>query len=122
MNKIIYSLLIILVIFTTSYSQVQKINGEKITGNVNWRGTIVIAGDVIIEQKSRLVIEPGTKVLFEPNQDLAKGGSDKTRCEIIVRGTLIARGLPGRKITFSSNSSVPRMGELIRFKGGTSQC
>lgn len=124
MDKINYSLLIILVIFTTSYTQVQKIIGEKITGNVNWRGTIVIAGDVIIEQKSRLVIEPGTKVLFEPNQDLAKSGSDKTRCEIIVRGTLIARGLPGRKIIFSSNSSAPRMGdwysiEFLHIRTGT---
>ncbi|MCK4559466.1 MAG: TonB family protein [Calditrichia bacterium] len=124
MNKINYSLLIILVIFITSYSQVHKINGEKITGNVNWRGTIVIAGDVTIEQKSRLVIEPGTKVLFEPKQDLAKGGSDKTRCEIIVRGTLIARGLPGRKIIFSSNSSAPRMGdwysiEFLHIRTGT---
>jgi len=117
-------LLILFTFFTTSSSQVQRINGVKISGNVNWRGTVVIAGDVIVEKKSRLVIEPGTKILFEPNQDLTKGGTDKTRSEIIVRGTLIARGLPGRKITFSSNSEIPRMGdwyslEFLHLKSGT---
>jgi TonB family protein len=124
MNRIITSLLLLLVLIISSYSQVQRINGQSITGNQTWRGTIIISGDVTIEQKSRLVIEPGTKVLFEPIQDFLNGGNDKTRAEIIVRGTLIARGLPGRKIMFSSNSDVPRMGdwyslEFLHLKGGT---
>jgi len=124
MHKIISILIILLVIFSISYAQVLRINGGNISGNENWSGTVIIAGDVTIEQKSRLVIEPGTKVLFEPNQDLTKSGTDKTRCEIIVRGTLIARGLPGRKITFSSNSANPRMGdwyscEFLHLKSGT---
>jgi TonB family protein len=124
MNQITFTIIMIVTFFASAYSQVHRINGETISGNVSWRGTIVIAGDVIIEQKSRLVIEPGTKVLFEPNQDLTKGGTDKTRSEIIVRGTLIARGLPGRKITFSTNSSTPRMGdwysiEFLHLKTGT---
>ena len=108
----------------TAYSQIQRIEGKTISGNENWRGTIILSGDVVVEQKSRLVIEPGTKVLFEPNQDVTKGGNDKTRSEIIVRGTLIARGLPGRKVTFSSNSNTPRMGdwysiEFLHLKAGT---
>jgi hypothetical protein len=124
MKNINLILLLILVFVSTSHSQVQRINGEKISGNANWQGTVILAGDVIIEQNSRLIIEPGTKVLFEPNQDLTKGGSDKTRSELIVKGTLIARGLPGRKITFSSNSTTPRMGdwysiEFLHLKTGT---
>jgi TonB family protein len=124
MNRIITCLLILLILTISSYSQVQRINGQSITGNQTWRGTILISGDVTIEQKSRLVIEPGTKVLFESNQDFTKGGKDKTRSEIIVRGTLIARGLPGRKIKFSSNSDFPRMGdwyslEFLHLKGGS---
>jgi len=124
MNKFITSLLIILLSFAISFSQVQRITDQTISGNVNWRGTIIISGDVTIEQKSRLVIEPGTIVLFEPNQDDTKSGADKTRSEIIVRGTLVARGLPGRKITFSSNSDSPRMGdwysmEFLHIKSGT---
>ena len=118
------TLLVIPVILTMSYSQVQKIGGTSISGNVNWRGTIIISGDVVVEEKSRLVIEPGTKILFEANQDITKSGTDKTRSEIIVRGTLIARGLPGRKIIFSSNSNIPRMGdwysvEFLHLKTGT---
>jgi TonB family protein len=124
MNKFITSLLILLINFATSYSQVERINGQTISGNMNWRGTIVIAGDVTIEKKSRLVIEPGSKILFEPYTDMTKSGADKTRSELIVRGTLIARGLPGRKITFSSNSDSPRMGdwysmEFLHLKSGT---
>ena len=124
MNKFITSLLIILITISIAHSQVQRIAGQTISGNVNWSGTIIISGDVTIAQKSRLVIEPGTRILFEPNQDVTKGGADKTRSEIIVRGTLVARGLPGRKITFSSNSESPRMGEwysleFLHLKGGT---
>jgi len=124
MKNINFTLFFLIAIFTTSYSQVQRINGLTISGNMNWRGTVIISGDVIVEQKSRLIIEPGTKVLFEPNQDLTNGGTDKTRSEIIVRGILIARGLPGRKITFSSNSKTPRMGdwysvEFLHLKSGT---
>jgi hypothetical protein len=124
MNKLITGLLFLLFIINVSYPQVQRIKGQSISGNMNWQGTIIISGDVTIEQKSRLVIEPGTKVLFEANLDLTKGGTDKTRSEIIVRGTLIARGLPGRKITFSSNSDSPRMGdwyslEFLHLKSGT---
>jgi TonB family protein len=124
MNKFITSLVLILLNIALLYSQVQRISGQTISGNVNWRGTIIISGDVIIAQKSRLVIEPGTKVLFEPNRDETKGGADKTRSEIIVKGTLLARGIPGRKVTFSSNSASPRMGdwygmEILHIKSGT---
>jgi TonB family protein len=124
MNKFVTSFLILLFIVNISNSQVRRISGQTISGNVTWQGTIIISGDITIEQKSRLVIEPGTKVLFEPNRDDTKGGADKTRCEIIVRGTLIARGLPGRKISFSSNSEFPRMGDwyslgFLHLKSGT---
>jgi TonB family protein len=124
MIKLTTCLILSLLIVTVSISQVQRIDGQTISGNVNWQGTIIISGDVIVEQKSRLVIEPGTKVLFEPNIDITKGGTDKTRSEVIVRGTLIARGLPGRKIVFSSYSDSPRMGDwyslqFLHLKSGT---
>ena len=115
---------ILLTIVNVSYTQIQNISGLTVSGNVNWKGTIILSGDVTVPQNSRLVIEPGTKILFESNVDVTKGGNDKTRSEIIVRGTLIARGLPGRKITFSSNAENPKMGdwyslEFLHLKGGT---
>jgi len=104
-------IILILFICSTVTAQIQRFNGQVVKGNSRWSGTIVIAGDVIIEKGSRLEIEPGTRILFEAGKDLQKSGDDKTRCELIVRGTLIARGLPGRRIIFSSKSPMPRMGD-----------
>lgn len=123
-NISVFTTLILLFIISVSFAQIQRYSGEKLTGNHNWRGTIIIAGDVTLGSNCRLVIEPGTKILFEQNKDLSKSGSDKTRCELIVRGTLIARGLPGKKITFSSKASSRRMGDwygvqFLHLKSGS---
>ena len=124
MKSIFNTCVIFFLLFSGAYSQIQRFNGQKISGNKNWSGTIVIAGDVTVEPKGRLIIEPGTKVLFEANKDISKSGSDKTRSELIVRGTLIARGLPGKKITFTSKAAAPRMGdwygiEFLHLKSGS---
>lgn len=124
MKMINRTLLIFVLLIVEGYPQIQRYNGATLTGNNNWRGTIVIAGDVILESNSRLFIEPGTKILFEANRDLNKSGIDKTRSELIIRGTLIARGLPGKKITFTSKSAYPRMGEwygieFLHLKSGS---
>jgi TonB family protein len=124
MKKQLVILIIFLAIVNVSYTQIQRLDGLTISGNATWKGTIILSGDVTVPKNSRLVIEPGTKVLFDSNVDLTKGGTDKTRSEMIVRGTLIARGLPGRKITFSSNAESPRMGDwyslqFLHLKGGT---
>ena len=103
--------LVIFLLFLRGYAQVQRFSGEVINGTMTWSGTIVIAGDVTVESEGRLEIEPGTEVLFEPATDLSKGGDDKTRTELIVRGTVIARGMAGKRIVFSSRSVSPRMGD-----------
>ncbi len=123
-NVFIGSLVILVVLMLNAFSQTQRITGEKITGTRNWAGTIVIAGDVVIEDSGRLTIESGTKVIFEQNNDLSKSGLDKTRSELIVKGTLIARGMPGKRITFSSQSASPRMGDwygivFLHLKSGS---
>ncbi len=111
------SILLFLILWSTVSAQTQRFNGQVIKGNSRWSGTIIIAGDIIIEKGSRLEIEPGTNILFEAGKDLQKSGDDKTRCELIVKGTLIARGLPGKRITFSSKAPMPRMGDWygLRF-------
>ncbi len=116
--------MILVMMMLNAFSQTQHITGEKITGTRNWGGTIVIAGDVFVETGGRLTIEPGTKVIFEENKDLSKSGLDKTRSELIVKGTLIARGIPGKRITFSSQSVSPRMGDwygivFLHLKSGS---
>jgi len=103
--------LIIFLLISGGYAQVQRFSGEVINSTMTWSGTIVIAGDVTVESDGRLEIEPGTEILFEPGTDLSKEGDDKTRSELIVRGTVIARGMPGKRIVFSSRGASPRMGD-----------
>ena len=101
----------VLVISTWSIAQTEIINGQNISGNVRWHGTKIIRGDVTILPSARLVITPGTKILFSANSDSRKSGNDKTKSELIVKGVLIAQGEFGNKITFTSESNSPRMGD-----------
>ena len=110
MKKIILFSLIIFSIQIT-IAQNRTIDGGEFTGNVHWSGRILIRGDVTIASSCRLVIEPGTRIIFEPNTDVRKSGIDKTRSELIVRGVLIARGRAGEKITFTSSAGSPRMAD-----------
>ncbi|HGY56545.1 MAG TPA: TonB family protein [Caldithrix abyssi] len=92
-------------------AQTQIIDGLRIDQSVHWSGNIIIRGDVHITRNGRLVINPGTRIYFEPHTDLQKSGRDKTKSEIIVEGTIIARGYINNKILFTSNSEEPRMGD-----------
>jgi len=111
--NIICKLIIVFVfaISTLSIAQTETISGQSISGNVRWHGTKIIRGDVTVLPSARLVITPGTKILFSANSDTKKSGNDKTKSELIVKGVLIAQGALGNKITFSSESNSPRMGD-----------
>jgi TonB family protein len=85
------------------------VSGE-LQGTINWKGTILVKGDVIVAKNSELNIAAGTRVLFA-NTDQLKEGSDKTRCELNIRGTLIAHGQSNSKIVFTSAVESPRMGD-----------
>ena len=87
------------------------IKGKVIRSSERWSGTIIIEGDVVVNPGARLVIDPGTTVLFRAGMDKSRSGRDKTRCELIVRGVLIARGTIKNKIRFSSAADQPRMGD-----------
>ncbi len=90
-------------------AQTTVIDHKVIRGQERWSGTVLIKGDVVVGRGARLVIEPGTVVRFVANTDLARSGKDKTRAELIVKGSIFARGNIGRKITFTSASTNPRM-------------
>ena len=79
-----------------------KENAVIIHGNKKWAGTVHIIGDVIIAENGVLTIEPGTTVKFSV-RDHSRSGKDTRRCELIVRGKLIAKGKP-KKIIFTSDS------------------
>ena len=91
-------------------AQQRVIDGSVIKSRDNWSGNVLVRGDVIIGKNARLTIDPGTQIRFQP-QDNAKGGSDKTRIEIIVYGVIIVKGTVENKVLFTSASSSPQMGD-----------
>ncbi len=112
-NNIYYffTYIFIFILLNSSIAQTEIINGTNISGNVRWYGTKIIRGDVTVMPSARLVITPGTKILFSSNLDLKKSGNDKTKSELIIKGVLIAQGQIGNKIVFTSESKSPRMGD-----------
>jgi hypothetical protein len=74
-----------------------------VSGETRWQGTVFIDGDLVLEEETRLVIAPGTEVVFLPpteGKDLFTERPNFPGSELIVRGTLIAEGTAERPITF----------------------
>jgi len=111
MKKNFLTIIITTFLCLNAFGQQQVISGLKINKPVTWSGTIIIDGDVTVENKGRLTVEAGTKVLFKPQTDKTSSGKDKTRSELIIKGSLIVKGHMERKVTFSSMSKEPRMGD-----------
>jgi len=83
----------------------QAFRGD-LEGDLSWRGTIILEGDVVLKEGSHLVIEPGTRVLFAsppPGEDRFVDHPHFPGSELIVKGTLVAEGTPDRPILFASS-------------------
>jgi len=78
-----------------------------LTGNETWSGEMAITGDVVVPQGVTLTIDPGAIVRFLALNDEEIGGSDGSRSELIIEGSLVAD-----QVTFtSSNTSSPAAGD-----------
>jgi hypothetical protein len=82
-----------------------KLKDSVIEGAVTWSGEVHIDGIVTVKKTGRLVIEPGTRVLFEPRDEDGDGIGD---AELLVEGSLIARGTAEAPIFFTSAASKPK--------------
>ncbi len=74
-----------------------------VSGDTRWQGTVLIGGDLVVEETARLIIAPGTEVVFLPpaaGQDLFTERPNFPGSELIVRGTLIAEGTAAEPIIF----------------------
>ncbi len=83
-------------------STVNPIQGT-LSGNLRWQGKVYLAGDVVLERGARLVIAPGTEVIFLPSekgQDHWQDHPNFPGSELIVRGLLLAEGTSQAPITF----------------------
>jgi len=66
-----------------------------VSGETRWQGTVFIDGDLVLEKEARLVIAPGTEVVFLPpaeGKDLFTERPNFPGNELIIRGALLAEG------------------------------
>jgi hypothetical protein len=82
-----------------------KLEDSVIAGNTTWSGEVRIDGIVTVKKTGHLTIEPGTRVLFEPRDIDGDGIGD---AELLVEGTLIARGTADAPIVFTSAADRPK--------------
>ena len=75
-----------------------------LTSDETWRGEVRIRGSVVVPRGVTLTIEPGTVVRFEKIDVDGDGIGDS---ELYVEGNLIAEGVPGRPIVFTSAEKSP---------------
>ena len=112
LKKVIFLITMMITVLPVMLSAQERIlNGLTISKTTVWRGTIRLKGDVVIKKNAKLIIEGGTKVLFEPYTDATNSGKDKTKSEIIVEGILDVQGDINGKVIFTSASDNPRMGD-----------
>lgn len=69
-----------------------------------WTGTLPLYGDVVVPANETLTVDLGTQVML-PGGDFANKGTNTSKVEIIVNGTLVARGTDSLPITFRADPS-----------------
>lgn len=72
----------------------------------------MVQGDLVIPKDITLTIEPGCDVRLEPTGSFDTSESGTTGTDIVVQGTLKARGTAETPISFSSTSGEKRWGAI----------
>lgn len=82
-----------------------KLKDSVIEDAVVWRGIVLVEGTVTVKKSGSLTVEPGTQVLFVPNDKDGDGVGD---AELLVEGAMIARGTAAAPIIFTSAAAQPQ--------------
>jgi len=88
--------------------QAVELNRQELSADTTWQGQVLINGDIYVPPGVTLTIKPGTTVKFkriDETSDQNLFGLDTPyypQAELIVRGTLVARGTAKKKIIFTS--------------------
>lgn len=73
-------------------------------GEVTWKDTVKIRGDVIVPEGGALLIEPGTRIIIEEakNSLVVEGRTGHPGVDIYVMGSIKAAGTAGAPIVFEA--------------------
>ena len=82
-----------------------KLKSSVIDNETVWSGEVSIDGIVTVKKSGKLVIEPGTRILFV-HRDLDGDGIGDS--ELLIEGALVARGTAESPIVFTSASAQPQ--------------
>jgi len=105
-----------------------ELGKQHLTQDTTWNGVIIVTGDILVEPKVTLTILPGTIIKFkriDEKSDRNLFGIDSPyypQAELIIRGTLIARGTKNKNIVFTSAEIDARPADwgALNFLGSTS--
>jgi nitrous oxidase accessory protein NosD len=99
--------LILLLVTLTSCATTAPDRSSTVTGvvrgDVRWQGKVFIDGDVVLDETARLIIAPGTEVVFLPpasGKDVFTESPNFPGSELIVRGAIVAEGTAAKPIIF----------------------
>jgi hypothetical protein len=118
-------LLALLLVTGCQKTPVTELSKQTLDQDTTWSGVVIISGDIYVPPGVSLTIEPGTIVKFKKidassDQNLFHTDSPYyPEAEIIIRGSLIARGTPDKQIVFTSAEMVPRAADwgALNFLG-----
>ena len=74
-----------------AHSNARFYRGE-IAVSTHWDGVIRLTGTVVIREGATVTVDPGTEILVQPGPGV----------DIVVRGRLLVRGLPGKPVVFDT--------------------
>jgi parallel beta-helix repeat protein len=123
----VFLLLLPFLCLSCQRQQTLELKKQRLNSNTTWNGVIIVAGDILVEPDVTLTIEPGTIVKFkriDETSDQNLFGIDTPyypQAELIIRGSLIARGTKDKKIVFTSAEIDARPSDwgAINFLGST---
>jgi len=86
---------------------------DTIEKDTTFSGVRIIRGTLYVNKGVTLTIEPGSAVIFTEAQPDAEG---LAQCGMVVKGNIVAKGLPAKRILFSTAKAKPGPGNWGEIK------
>jgi hypothetical protein len=107
-----------MIISVRSFGQAGPVEVEgTVKSDTAWSGDVLVVGDVLVPEGVTLTIAPGTKVMFSASESSKiEPVFLSMQTEIMVRGTLLAKGERDNPVTFTAapediNTKKPERGD-----------